>query len=88
MNLGDDAGEAPLTFDNTTARRVLHRLFAFVEEPARDAAVKINGGAVTVRRSRSGIELDMPRLLGDLTPPPPATGCATFSSPCASCSPH
>ena len=66
VNMGSDAGELPLTFDNATARRVLHRLFAFVEGPARDATVKIGGAAVTVTRSRSGIELDMPRLLGDL----------------------
>ena len=33
VNMGDDAGEYPLTFDNATARRVLHRLFAFVEKP-------------------------------------------------------
>jgi vancomycin resistance protein YoaR len=66
VSMGSDAGEPPLTFDNATARGALHRLFAFVEEPARDATVKISGGAVTVTRSRSGIELDMPRLLGDL----------------------
>ena len=66
VNMGDDAGELPLTFDNATGRRVLHGLFAFVEKPARDATVNISGGAVTVTRSRSGIELDMPRLLGDL----------------------
>ena len=66
VNAGNDAGEPPLTFDNTTARRMLHKLFAFVEVPVRDATVRISGGAVTVVPSRSGIELDMPRLLGDM----------------------
>ena len=66
VNTGDDASELPLTFDNAGARRVLHGLFAFVEKPAQDAQVRINGGAVTVTRSQSGIQLDMPRLLGDL----------------------
>ncbi len=31
VNMGSDAGECPLTFDDATARHVLHRLFAFVE---------------------------------------------------------
>ena len=66
VNMGGDAGERPLTFDDATARHVLHKLFAFVERAPRDATVKISGGAVTATPSRSGIELDMPRLLSDL----------------------
>ena len=61
------AAGVPLSFHNERARRLLHRLFAFAEQPPRDATVAVSReGQVTVVPSRSGRVLDMERLLDDM----------------------
>jgi len=66
VNDGSDAGEYPLTFDNQTGRKVLHRLFRFAETPAVNARVVLDGKQVIIKPSREGFGLDMPRLLSDM----------------------
>ncbi len=67
VNSGDDADEHPLTFDNPRARARLHELFAWAEDPPRDAAIVVHkAGGISVEPSRDGVVLDMERLVGDM----------------------
>lgn len=67
VNTGSDADDYPLTFHNERAAATLHRLFAFAESPPVDATVKVmDDGTMRIGESRSGIVLDMPRLMDDL----------------------
>ena len=67
VNTGNDANAYPLTFRNSRARAVLHRLFAWAERKPVDARIIVDPkGGITVTGSKDGEVLDMEFLLEDL----------------------
>jgi len=67
VNTGSNANAYPLTFRNSRARAVLHKLFAWAERKPVDARIIVAPkGGITVTQSKDGEVLDMEFLLEDL----------------------
>ncbi|HEY5387036.1 MAG TPA: VanW family protein [Thermoleophilia bacterium] len=67
VDTGSTASVYPLTFRNSRARAVLHKLFAWAERKPVDARIIVHPkGGITVTESKDGEVLDMKVLLEDL----------------------